>query len=227
MPYRLCEPGKEDQVDSIAADRGAEEKKMETRTCKRQSSPSCKTHFEPDFARQVNCNECKKYDLAQKNKSRAKQKAAQPLTAWEWLEQLWASPDYARLNTHLEQEFKKIENELGTSLNGLAGEAVRSVLSVSFGFKNGITRQVSDPKGLMVGTYFPDVIGRWIVSRTHKYGLESSATFSRIYRELLSVLDKKFGKNADSSDDSEGGSARAVKAELSGTYVLPAPSRAA
>jgi hypothetical protein len=87
---------------------------------------------------------------------------------------------------------------------------------------------VSDPNGFVVGgAFYPEVLGRGLVRNTHQFDLEKSRSFSSVYRELLNVLDKKVGKNADSSDESEGGSARAVKAELSGEYVLPAPPRAA
>jgi hypothetical protein len=82
-------------------------------------------------------------------------------------------------------------------------------------------REVNNPNGFIVGgLFYPDVLGSGLVTNTHRFGLERSATYAGLYRELLTILDKKFGRN---DSGSEGASASDIKAELSGTYVLPAP----
>jgi hypothetical protein len=167
--------------------------------------------------------EYRDYARQAKRRSREKQKqereAAQIVAAEEYLDGCWDSPDYARMNAYVKQESKKIADELGVNLDELATEAVDLVLSTSFGFENGIVRQVSHPNGLMVGYLFPEVIGRQIVSRTHQYGLERSATFSKIYRDLLRILDQRFGQQL-SHDPIERQAALDIKAELAGKYTL-------
>lgn len=200
---------------------------METRTCKRQSSATCTTTFEPDFARQKNCQACKAYDLAQKQKSRtniaAKQKAKHMPTYMEW-NGSW-SQDFPQQHKELrefeQQIVETVSEELGRRLSDDEGETVYHLAVTSFCFKKAVSpyvRAVTEPIGTVVGGgFYPEVIGRSLVRNTHRFGLETSATYAGLYRPLLTILDKKFGKNADSSDEYEGGSARAVKAELNGT----------
>ncbi len=71
------------------------------------------------------------------------------------------------------------------------------------------------PEGIIAaGTYFPDGLGWMIVIGTHENNLESSPTYSGVYRELLSILDQRFGNNHDRNS-------AAVKLELAGKFVLP------
>jgi hypothetical protein len=58
------------------------------------------------------------------------------------------------------------------------------------------------------------VLGYDIVSATHRYNLEISPTYSAIYRELLGLLDQRFGSNFDRDST-------AIKRELSGKFVVP------
>jgi hypothetical protein len=167
--------------------------------------------------------ERRRYNRDSKKRSREREKqereAVEKLTAHEYCDVFFGSPDYARMREYKKDTVKKITNELGTDLDGQATEVVHYVLSASFGFENRIMRQVTDPIGLMVGGVFPDVIGRQIVAGTHKYNLERSTTFSNIYRHLLRILDLRFGKQL-SQDPIEKQAALDVKAELAGTYVL-------
>ena len=64
------------------------------------------------------------------------------------------------------------------------------------------------------GNCFPDVLGYEIVSATHEYNLEISPTYRALYRELLQILDKRFGTNRDRNST-------AIKQELAGKFVLP------
>jgi hypothetical protein len=69
-------------------------------------------------------------------------------------------------------------------------------------------------EGIVVaGLYFPEMLGHEIVSATHKYNLEISPTYSAIYRELLGLLDARFGSNRDRNS-------AAIKQELAGKFVL-------
>jgi hypothetical protein len=67
---------------------------------------------------------------------------------------------------------------------------------------------------ITAGSHFPDVVGWTIVTGTHENNLESSPTYSALYRELLPILDQQFGHNGDRSSI-------AVKEELTGKFVLP------
>ncbi len=76
-------------------------------------------------------------------------------------------------------------------------------------------RRVTDPDGVVVsGSYFPDVLGSGIVAAAHRYGLEKSQTFSTLYRELLQMLDQRFGHERTEHSI-------AIHTELEHKYVLP------
>jgi hypothetical protein len=64
------------------------------------------------------------------------------------------------------------------------------------------------------------VIGSHIVADAHRHNLERSQTFLMLYRELLEILDQRFGKPL-SEDLIERRAALDIKAELAGTYALP------
>ncbi len=70
---------------------------------------------------------------------------------------------------------------------------------------------------IVAGSHFPDVLGYQIVSETHRYNLEISPTYSSLYRELLGLLDQRFGNNRDRHS-------AAIKQELAGQFVLPVES---
>ena len=172
---------------------------------------------------QQGTDERRAYNRDAKKRSRAKQKqereAKERLTSREHCDAFFASRDYVRMSEYRKETAKKISEELETDLNAQATEVVDFILSASFGFENKIMRQVTDPPGLMVGSLFPDVIGRHIVAGAHKYGLERSATFSKVYRDLLRTLDQRFGKQL-SKDPIEMQAALDIKSELVGEYAM-------
>jgi hypothetical protein len=92
-------------------------------------------------------------------------------------------------------------------------DAVRGVACVLFCLQKShspFVRTVHSPDGILAGGgCFPDVIGSGLVDAAHKYDLERSPTYARAYRELLLILDKKFGRNNDEHS-------QAVKQELAG-----------
>jgi len=128
------------------------------------------------------------------------------------------------LRDHVRNVQRDIKSELGVERfaqhwqdDSDAEYAIDAVARTLFAFKKGWMCQVSNPDGLHVaGTYFPDALGAGIVDAAHRYSLERSQTFSRLYRELLEILDNRFGKNTDDH-------AKAIKAEIAGTYVLKLP----
>jgi hypothetical protein len=177
----------------------------------------------------------REYNREQKRKSRANQKtAAYVPTADEWT---WKA---AEVREYEKQVGQKVAEELGRistfETYGWSREkfaesfplgcgtpeayAVDQVARTLFGFKKNTSvwvHEVQDPNGIIVtGFYFPDVLGSEIVEAAHLYGLERSQTFSTLYRELLQILDKRYGKEPTEH-------ARDITAELADQYVLALP----
>jgi len=71
---------------------------------------------------------------------------------------------------------------------------------------------------IAAGSYFPDGLGWMIVTGTHENNLETSPTYSALYRELLLILDQRFGNNHDRNSE-------AIKQELAGKFVLSVESK--
>jgi hypothetical protein len=113
---------------------------------------------------------------------------------------------------------EKPHNHYSTLCERCAIEAALDQVSrTALGFKRGWLREVQMPAGeLVAGAYFPDALGESLVQDTHRYELEQSPTFGTAYRELLLVLDKKYGHENTKH-------ARAIKQELSREYVLVVP----
>jgi hypothetical protein len=194
---------------------------MESRACKR-----CTAQFEPDFATQVNCAPCKQRNTEEKQQSRAKKKAAETPTydewTWKWDEK--CPQQYKELRAYEKKFSAQVQQELGRELCDLEAETIYNAAVASYCFKqhgSPWVRAVIDPNGIIVGgAFYPEVIGSWLVKYTHRFGLESSsATYAKLYRPLLTVLNKRFGKCGQNSS-SEGESARNVQAELAGKYTL-------
>ena len=192
---------------------------MESRTCKR-----CTAQFEPEFARQTNCAACKQRNTEEKQQSRAKKKDAETPTYEDWMYK-WDEnfpQQYKELRAYEKKFSAQVQQELGRELCDLEAETLYNAAVAFYCFKQGGSpwvRSVIDPNGVIVGgAFFPDVIGTWLVKYTHRFGLETSATYAKLYRPLLAVLDKKFGKFSQNSS-SEGESARSVQAELAGTWA--------
>jgi hypothetical protein len=124
------------------------------------------------------------------------------------------------LREHVRDVLQQVKSELGLEGfgnyqdNQNAEYAIDAVACTLFALKKNWVREVRSPNGVMVGgTYFPDALGSVIVEAAHRYGLEKSQTFATLYRELLQMLDKRYGKEPTEH-------ARDIKAELAGSYVL-------
>src|SRR6266481_1215275 len=100
-----------------------------------------------------------------------------------------------------------------------AEEVVGYVAGTLYAFRKDTPVWVhSVSEGIIVaGSHFPDVLGYQIVSETHRYNLEISPMYSSLYRELLGLLDQRFGNNDDRHSV-------AIKQELAGQFVLPVES---
>jgi hypothetical protein len=167
----------------------------------------------------------RKYNREQKQKSRAKQKDESHIPSadewtWNWSENF--PEQYRELNA-FEQEFSaKVYQELGRGefhpYSSPEAETLSWVAITSYCLRKKDSpwvREVENPNGILVGgLFYPDTLGTDLVANTHHFGLETSATYVALYRELLRTLDKKFGHEQTEA-------ARDIKAELAGTYVLP------
>lgn len=153
------------------------------------------------------------YNREHKKKSRAKAKAAQTPSADEASDQ-FPEEQTQLLREHVSDVLKQIKLELGLENFGAyqdnqnAEHAIDAVVWTLFSLKKNWIREVHSPDGLLAGgSYFPDALGAVIVESAHRYGLTKSQSFATHYRELLRILDKRFG--GDETKDS-----RAIKAEL-------------
>jgi hypothetical protein len=155
--------------------------------------------------------------------SRAEQRLLQPLKYTEAYEEFsWEQKE--ELHKYVIKIMKQVQAEISIPASVPAAVLEITVHKVAwclFSFKKGWTQSVFDPRGELVGgTYFADVIGSDIVADTHEFSLEKSQTFSTLYRELLRILDQRYGKNL-SEDPTERRAALDIKAELAGEYVPP------
>jgi hypothetical protein len=181
--------------------------------------------------------EKRKYNREQKRKSREKQKTTYVPAADEWAES-WDgsfSEEAREVREYVREIQRKIAVEIGYTPHfetygwpreeyaarfplghHPAEETVDYVARTLYAFRKGTSvwvRQVSE--GIIVaGSHFPDVLGYEIVSETHRHNLEVSPTYSALYRELLGLLDFRFGNNRDRNSE-------AIKQELAGKFVLP------
>jgi hypothetical protein len=157
---------------------------------------------------------------------RAQQKLLQPLSYNEANEE-FPMDQKEELHKYAIKIMKQVQAEIST-LTGIPADVpettVHNVAWTLFAFKKSWTQLVHDPRGELVGGgCFADVIGSDIVADTHKFGLEKSQTFSTLYRELLRILDQRYGKSL-SQDPFERRAALDIKAELAGEYLLPPPA---
>ena len=152
---------------------------------------------------------------------RAMQKLLQPLHYNEACEE-FQMDQKEELHKHAIKIMKQVQAEISTDIPAAVLETtVCGVPWTLFAFKKGWTRSVIDPRGELVGGgCFADVIGSDIVADSHKFSLEKSQTFSTHYRELLRILDQRYGGKI-SEDPIEKRAALDIKAELAGDYVLP------
>lgn len=142
---------------------------------------------------------------------------------WTWSEDF--PQQRVELRAHEEDFTAKVAGELGRDLSDLEEETLAWVSVTSFCFAKNNSPWVSpvkNPSGVIVGGLFwPDVLGEDLVANTHRFELEKSPTYSSTYRDLLKLLDRKFGKN---NRGPEALSAITIRAELAGTYVYTPPA---
>jgi len=154
---------------------------------------------------------------------RAQQRLQQPLNYNEAYEE-FPREQKEELHKYVIKIMKLVQAEISPDASIPAAVLEITVHKVAwclFSFKKGWTRSVLDPRGELVGgIYFADVIGKDIVADTHKFSLEKSQTFSTLYRELLRILDQRYGGKI-SEDPTENRAATDIKKELAGEYVLP------
>jgi len=154
---------------------------------------------------------------------RAEQRLQQPLNYNEAYEE-FSGEQKEELHKYVIKIMKQVQAEISPTASIPAAVMEITVHKVAwclFSFKKGWTQSVFDPRGELVGgTYFADVIGKDIVADTHEFSMEKSQTFSTLYRELLRILDQRYGEHL-SEDKTERRAATDIKKELAGEYVLP------
>jgi hypothetical protein len=160
-----------------------------------------------------------------------KKRQAYVPTADEWADEFAATEHAKILDAHVKEFSNKVVGELGRNLGGPQKDSIGNVVGYDYdeeftvdcvartllGLKKNWVQEVRSPDGeIIAGLYFADSLGN-VVESAHRHGLKKSQTFSLLYRELLEILDKRYGH--ESTYD-----ARAIKAELAGEYVLSEPS---
>lgn len=115
------------------------------------------------------------------------------------------------LNEYVKSSVGQVGVELGRAISSEERYAMDAVFRTLHSFNRGYIARTSDGD-IAGGTYFPDALGLDIVEAAHKFGLLRSQTFQSAYRELLELLDRRYGE-----DQTE--HARAVRDELAGVYA--------
>jgi hypothetical protein len=155
------------------------------------------------------------YNRDQKAKSRAAQKAARHVpTAHEAADSYGANhPDRVKeLDVYVNDFASKLSKELGRKFGTEEEFVIDRVARCLLGLKRGWVQKVTQPDGELVsGAYFGDSAAPMIES-AHRYNLKQSPTLAAMCRELLEIVDKRYGQSAD---------AAIIRAELAGTYTLP------
>jgi len=177
--------------------------------------------------------------MQKKYKNRAEQQEAyrervrdrtriQDADEWTWNWDGRYPEQSAELREYVRNTQRKIVEELGRDLGGclkdLMGRVVdddeeytlNRILRTLYAYKKDTPVWVTKTTDgvIVAGSYYPDDLGHDIVAATHRRNLKISPTYSAAYRELLSILDQRFGDNRDRNS-------AAIKQELAGTFVLP------
>jgi hypothetical protein len=155
-------------------------------------------------------------------KSRSKQKAASVPIADEAFEYFTTKfpTQHQELERYARDAARQVAEELHREFTIDEAYTVDRVARTLFGLKNNLVHRVSDCDGLIVGgMYFLEALGSDLVASVHRYGMEQSSTFSGLYRELLPILDNKFG-DTPTKDAYEARCATDIKAEIAGKRWL-------
>jgi len=154
---------------------------------------------------------------AYKQKQRAKEKPLIP-SYDEYQQEFAATEPYKTLNQHGKEFAAKVAEELGhRPTPGAYDYALDRVSRTLLSLKRNWIKQVSEPSGELVGTYFIDGcdFASDVIESVHRHGLKRSTMFAAAFRELLELLDKRYSRQRDKD-------LAVVQAELNGTYVPPA-----
>ena len=162
--------------------------------------------------------EKRQYQREAKQRARAKQKAARYTpTANE------ASASFAANHPERVKELDEYAKDFAAKVSGelsqpgtIDEQVIDRVARCLLGLKRGWVQEVTSPDGELVsGMCFADASGDMVES-ANRYNLKQSPTFAALYCELLTLIDRRYG--GQPSKD-----AAIIRAELTGTYVLPPP----
>jgi hypothetical protein len=171
------------------------------------------------------------YNREQKQKSRAKQKAALYVPTADEAADAFAIdfPEREKeLSAYIKQFSNKVVEELGRTLGSPQKDRLGNVVGWDndeeftadrvarclLGLKKNWVQKVRDPEGeLVAGSYFADSFGS-VVESVHRHGLKNSETFRLLYRELLEMLARRYGSQ-------QTGDVAIIRAELAGEYPTP------
>ncbi len=176
-----------------------------------------------------------KWRLEKQAERAEKKRQAYVPTAEEWRDEFAATEHYKTLNAYIKKFSNKVAEELGKNVGSVrvktgpgayeyydddGGYTLDRVARTLLGLKRNWVKQVSDPSGeLIAGSYFADPdcgFASELIESAYRHGLKKSPTFAASFRELLEMLDKRYGRQ-QSKD------AGNIRAELNRTYVPPAP----
>lgn len=177
--------------------------------------------------------EKRRYDREAKQRSRAAQKSARYIPTAEDAISSFAAEHLDRvkeLDKYVAQFTKTVEQEISRSLGspqkdsqghvtGWDGDEEWTLDRIGrslYAFKKGWTQKVSEGE-ITGGLYFADCFGT-VVESAHRHNLKNSPAFAATYRELLELLDKRYGRQA--TED-----AAIIRAELAGTYKPSEPPK--
>jgi len=161
---------------------------------------------------------------AAQQKSRTKHNLPTTDEAFEYFTTKF-SGQHQELERYTKEAVRKVSEELHREFTIDEAYTIDRVARTVLGLKNNLVHRVSDCDGVVVGgMYFLEALGSDLIASVHRYGVEQSESFSTLYRELLQILDEKFG-DTQTKVPYEAQCAADIKAEIAGKYVLPVPSR--
>ena len=133
------------------------------------------------------------------------------------------------MNAYAKEFSNKVKEELGRELGEPQRDSAGNVIGWDYdeeftidrvactllGLKRNWVHEVRDPNGEMVsGSYFIDdcSFASDLIESAHRHDLKRSPVFAMLFRELLEMLDKRYGRQRTQD-------AAVIRAALDGTYV--------
>jgi hypothetical protein len=155
----------------------SQENPME-RICK-----TCEAQFDPTFANQLNCAECKL------KKTVYKQQELEAVKIPDASDYILPEAHAKRLAKHAAEILTKVQSELTDRLTMQDMFIVETVAETMLGLEQNWSRKVQNPNGVLIGGHFCDAIGSAAVEHTHRFPrLLGSATFSQTYQKFLPAV---------------------------------------